>query len=360
MINLHGRPISARLSVTAVIPTKDRYFTTLPLVLLSVAMQTHKPQKLIIYDDGQKIDLRNNETYRYIFQTLDANGIQWEVKFGDGRGQAHLHNRSIADSETEFIWRIDDDCVVEPYTLYRLYETITSDNKIGAVGGCVVMPGEFGTKPSILNGSLGDMWLGQNVQWYMYDKLMDVEHLYSSFIYRKSASTHGYRLDLSNAGHREETIFSHQMFRNGWRLVFNPLALTWHYRNKEGGIRTSQNEEFAHDEAVFQSIVQNDWKIENREPFIVVLDNGIGDHYAFRHVLDDLKKKHAGERIVIACCYADIFDGCDVEICSIHDAKIVLGDAGMNLRNVYIYMVDRGWKPEDGNVVDAYKSMYNL
>lgn len=352
-----NNPLGNHVDVTVVIPTRDRYFTTLPLTIVSIAMQTVKPKHLIIYDDGAKMDLRQNATYRYIFETLDSHGIKWQVKFGEDKGQAILHDRSIKDSETEFIWRIDDDCVAEPETLATLLGVLKSDPKNGAVGGIVAEPNKLVPKPSFLNGTLDDAMLGHNIQWYASYKSVEVEHLYSSFLYRKEASSHGYRKDLSRASHREETIFTHQMHLNGWKLVFTPNAITWHYRNAEGGIRLSNQAEFAHDENVFNGILMLDWKIKWQRPEIIVLDSGIGDHYAFKHILPDLIKKHAGKRIILAVCYPGVFHDCycpDVELTSIRDASFV---TDIHKQNVYKFMADNNWK---ANLVEAYKKLYQV
>lgn len=353
-------PIHA--DVTVVIPTRDRYFSTLPLVLTAVAMQTLRPKRIIIYDDGEKFDLRNSQTYSYIFNLLQKNGIKWEVSFGDGRGQAHLHNKSITDSHTEFIWRIDDDCVPEPHVLETLHAVMSADDSIGAAGGIVAQPDQFRLKPSPLNGTLDDIFMGHNVQWYASAAPMIVQHLYSSFLYRKAASAHGYRLDLSRAGHREETMFTHQMHRNGWKLIFIPSAVTWHFRNKDGGIRTVEREGFEHDEAVFQHVLRNEWNVQPTQPAYAVLDNGIGDHYAFKHVLDAFIEKNAGHRVIVACCYPDAFNDYaeKIEMCSIADAQELLGPGPMRAMNVYVFMADRHWQARGLNIVDAYKEMYGL
>lgn len=355
-----------QLDVTVILPTRDRYFTTLPLTIASIATQVWKPKRLIIYDDGEKIDLRQYQTYQYLFQLLDHSGIKWEVKFGENLGQAVLHDRGIRDSETEFIWRIDDDCVAEPTVLMELYNLLTdatyaktTGNKLGAVGGIVAEPGKLTILPKILNGSMDDVMLGQNVQWYAFGRIMGVTHLYSSFLYRKAAAAHGYRTDLSRASHREETIFSHQMYVNGWYMLVTPAALTWHFRNKEGGIRTAPGQDFAHDENIFRKIMAEDWKETGETPFIAVLDNGIGDHYAFKQMLPDLMKKYEGKRMILSCCYPEIFDDVKgIEIISIRDASIVLGDLGRH--NIYGYMSRMQWEKTGKNLVEAFKSMYGV
>lgn len=345
------------VDVTAVIPTRDRYFSTLPLTILSVIQQTVLPKKLIIYDDGEKFDLRNNTAYSYMFKTLERLGVAWEVKFGDGTGQAKLHNASIGDSSTEYIWRIDDDCVAEPNVLSVLYNTISADIKIGAVGGTVADPAiDIKHYPKTLDGSMSDVVIGMNVQWFTCFKKMNVQHLYSSFIYRKAAASHGYRLDLSRAGHREETIFTYEMWRNAWDIVFQPDAVTWHYRNKDGGIRSVNREGFDHDEELFQYLMQYTWKINPQPPFMVVLDNGIGDHYAFKQILPEIISMNKGRRIIIACCY-DIFEDSGVETISIGEA-FTLTD--ITKFNIYKFMADNNWQNTGYNIVDAFKKMYNV
>ena len=358
-MEIKGNKTGSHLDVTAVVPTRGRYFTTLPLTLLSIAAQTRKPSRLIIYDDGERLDLRANQTYYQIFRTLDAYGIRWEVKFGDGVGQAALHNASISDADTEFIWRVDDDCVADPNALSNLYGALSES--FGAVGGQVILPDSVRPKPSFLNGSLDDALMGQNVQWYSHGSSMNVQHLYGSFLYRKAAAGHGYRMDLSRACHREETIFTHEMWLAGWMLKFEPSAVTWHYHNNEGGIRDAGQDMFAHDDALFQNLLRNEWESQARAPYIVVLDNGIGDHYAFKHVLGDLLKQQAGRRVVLACCYSDVFhDVQGVELASIHDAATVLGEDGMKRSNAYVYMADNRWDESMGNTVEAFRSMHGM
>ena len=349
--------IDDKLDVTAIVPTKDRYFTTLLATLQSIAMQTHKPKKIILYDDGEKIDLRQYNAFSYMFKTLDRYGIKWEVKFGDGRGQAILHDRSIADSDTEFIWRIDDDCIAEPDVLFKLHRALELMGPTGgAVGGIVAEPDRLLPCPSFLNGTMDDVYLGQNIQWYASANDRFVEHLYSSFLYRKSAAVHGYRNDLSPASHREETIFTHQMHRNGWKLRFVPSAITWHYRNPDGGIRKSPGQHFANDERVFMNIMQNEWKIPGLKPIFVVLDNGIGDHYAFKHALDEMKVKYHDRRIIIACCYPGVFELYGgIEITSIHDASLAFD---IEQYNIYAFMDTHNWEDAKLNLVDAFKILY--
>jgi glycosyltransferase involved in cell wall biosynthesis len=62
-------------NVTCGIPTKNRY-DTLALTFQSVALQTVKPDSVIIVDDSdQPTDLRTLLAYQSVFQLLDVYGI---------------------------------------------------------------------------------------------------------------------------------------------------------------------------------------------------------------------------------------------------------------------------------------------
>ena len=57
--------------------TKDRYISTLPLTLMSIASQTKLVNQVIIYDDSvNRKDMREIEILRYAFERFDSLGIQ--------------------------------------------------------------------------------------------------------------------------------------------------------------------------------------------------------------------------------------------------------------------------------------------
>jgi len=336
------------ISITAEIITKNRYFTTLPLCITSIINQTYKVDKVLIIDDGDKIDLRNNPIYQHLFNMLDFKGIKWEVVFSGG-GIPNSRQMAINLSNTDWIWRIDDDCVAESTALEKLVDSV--DDKTGAVGGLVINPSndKINTKSS---SKIEDIYQLPNYQWFIpYDmSVKSVDHLYSSFLYRKSAALHGYCKDLSPVGHREETIFTYEMKLNGWDIKIAPKAYTHHLMNPEGGIRSYYNGElWGHDEEIFKQKLAY-WKLLKPTSKIIVLDNGIGDHFAFKSILKDVLNKY--QDIIIACCYPDVFYGYSglnfVSICAIPN----------NIRenlNIYKFMQEQ---KEQINIVDAFRRLY--
>jgi GT2 family glycosyltransferase len=342
--------------VTVSISTRDRYFTTLPGCIVSVALQTVKPKHIIIWDDGEHRDLREDPLYKNIFSLISSKGISWEVAFGDGTGQVKNHQRSIAQAKTEWIWRIDDDNIIEHDVLEKLLKTADeNDGKIkcvGAVAGLVLDPKHPVSSNALASNKIEDIYLGLNEQWFTFTGVKTVDHLYSTFIYRKDAAKHGYCWELSKIGHREETIFTYEMKRAGWTVLIDPSAITWHLRFESGGIRSEKDHNlWSSDDAIFaRKMVE--WGVTVRDTKLIVLDAGLGDHLVFKSVLPKIKAKH--KNIVMAVCYPEIFkDHPDIKLISIADAKL-MGD--MDKYQIYKYLWDRTEKHL--SLEEAYEGMY--
>ena len=343
-------------NVTATVSTKGRYHNTFPLVLTSLVNQTLKPARLLIYDDNDELeDLRENEIYKNLFSLLNRVGINWEVKVGARKGQIHNHQQALKDVTSEWIWRLDDDNVMEPNTLQDLYSYAISDSKIGAVGPLILDP-KSDIKHSMASNKMEDIFLGLNIQWCNTDlhQYLEVDHLQgSTFLFRKESATHGYDLRLSRVGHREETIFTHEIKRAGWRLVVLTGVKTWHMRYGAGGIRSQNNiKMFEGDEKIFHEYLKK-WKIAAGKMKIIPLDSGIGDHYAFRAALPAIKNKYKGYTIVIGASYPGVFEGEE-------GIKLVsLGECASFVRiedyNIYGWMDRHHWKQ---SLSEAYKKMY--
>lgn len=305
--------------------TKDRYFSTLPLTLSSVINQTVLPDEIIIVDDSDfPVDLRKSSIFTYLFKLCEAKGIKWSVLFGKKQGQ-HYSHQLIQSLAKDLVFRIDDDVIADPNCLEVLLSNF--DSNVGAVGGIVAMPG---AKFKEVDSSINNVF--ENQQWYLFNEKKFAEHLYSTFLYR--AKVVDYELSLSKEASREETIFSHNLFRKGYKLVLDPKAVCWHLRNPEGGIRGFDPKFKASDEKIFNEI-RREWDGE----LMAYLDNGIGDHIVFKSILPELKKKY--KRVIIACCYPEIFSG--EEVISVSEARNWITPERFN---VYKFMIDNNWDKE--------------
>ena len=330
-----GKTYAVPYRVLACVSTKDRY-DILPLCIHSIAMQTLRPAKLVIFDDGEQKDLREHPIYKPMFHMLRSKGIEWEVIFGPRKGQ-HWNHQHANTMGYEFVWRIDDDEFAEPDVLAKLMSHFTSE--VGAVGGAVFEPGAAQRGGT---GKLEDVYSGPNVQWAPGTQVLEVEHLYSSFVYR--AGIVQYDLSLSPVAHREETIFSHMLCNKGYKLLVDSSARTYHYRQPAGGIRAHASEFFYdHDEAIFAQHMER-WGIK-----LVALTGGLGDNFAFLNILPGLKRRY--KTVIIGTANPEVFSGQGVKLIPMPDAVRWCKD------NVYGWMASNEWK---SSIVEAFAKMYGV
>lgn len=314
------------------VATRGRYHTTLPLVLNAIINQTRLPDKLIIFDDNDEPqDMRKEMLYAYFFQMLDIKGVAWEWMYAEKKGQHHIHQRANTLGY-DWVWRVDDDAVPEPNVLEALLAR-TKDS-VGAVGGSILTP-PYMPDTSKVTGMICNIDKEPNIQWGIINKITEVEHLHCSFLYR--AGIVDYNLGLSRVAHREETLFTFQLYQKGYKILAVPNAITWHMKNPEGGIRSETKEEmYQHDEYIFRNI------IEHRDKTIVVLNCGLGDHVVFSHVLPSIPNAE------VFTCYPEVVPGR-----SIAEAQRLFGD--VEIYNVYRKMDQWKWKD---SLENAYRKLY--
>lgn len=346
------------VDVTCVVCTKDRYFSTLPCCLMAIAQQTYKPKTLIIFDDSNEFKPVGNvePIYRTIFDYLLIQGIYWYHEPGRKMGQVYSHIKSLQLAKTEWIWRVDDDEVPEKDVLEKLIRNIRND--VGAIAGLVLPAGSAAPMPRIVQNKIEDIYLGFNEQWYLHldgARPKEVDHLYSSFLYRKSIAK--YNTDLSVVCHREETLLTFEMRLKGFKNIIDPSARTWHFRNPSGGIRSHDDVSyFSHDERVFSNKL-NEWGVKPTDFSHVVLDNGIGDHYIFKSILHEYFEKNKNKKNIFYVCFPEVFEDVpNITLCSIMEAKILFGES-LNSFNTYKLMWDCNWKQ---HILKAFREVYHL
>lgn len=296
-------------------------------------MQTRPPDKLVIFDDNDPPkDMRENPLYQYLFMMLDLKGIVWEWVYAEKKGQHFNHdkaNKMAATQGYEWVWRMDDDTVAEQDVLEKLCSYV--EPNVGAIGGSILTP-PF-TRGLVATGKIENINIEPNLQWDYITEVREVDHLHCSFMYR--AGVYDYDLSLSRVAHREETLFTFGVKQRGYRVLVVP-AVTWHLKNRVGGIRDGVKALFDHDEEIFKK------QVELREHTIVVLDNGIGDHIVFKHVLPEIKNP------LVFSCYPEVVPGR-----SISEAKLTLGD--IEKYNIYRKMDEWKWT---GSLEDAFRKLY--
>lgn len=226
--------------VTAVVCTKDRY-DYLYQTLLCIVNQSVTPEYLLIYDDSTdkvgKSELFNDYKWVALFEMFTTSSIKWRIIRTENHGQNKNHQLSIRLATTKYIWRVDDDLVFGVDTLKKLYFAIIQDEGIGAIAPRVFMPHNSLTFNDV-SGKIADIFTKAGVQLCIDGNgKHEVEHLHCTLLHDRTIGAK-YHPNLSFVGMREETIFSHNIFRLGYKLVVDLDTEVYHLRASGGGTRS--------------------------------------------------------------------------------------------------------------------------
>jgi len=359
-----SRPMSAEESisgVTAVICTKDRY-DYLQKTLLCIINQTVKPNHILIYDDSTNgIDMLRNFDFAVIFRDCVRNGIYFSIIPTSNSGQNKNHQRSIEKAITKYIWRVDDDLIVPSNTLESLLYIIQQGDYIGAVGTRVVTNG-VRIPFAETSGKIQDVYTKAGLQLAEDGNgLFEAEHLHCSFIYNRTLGVN-YHDSLSVVGHREETIFSHRLWRAGYKLIVDLDHEVYHSKAPSGGIRTGTQEMFESDELKFAEELASFPVLTpqiNQDNFYAYLNCGIGDHFIFKNAVLKELIKNENKKITLFCCYPDVFfDIPNLDIKSIEEGNKTFTEEQRNKFNVYEHMERNGYKNTNKHIEIAFKEIY--
>lgn len=258
-------------NVTAEIVTRNRYFTTLPTLLTAIINQSVPPGRILIMDDGDHLDLTTLPIYQCIFAICRNKGIKVDVMVSNNLGLPLNRKRALENTDSEFVWRLDDDCVPEAHVLETLVANIRWGDNIGAVSSLVFVPGvNYEVRPMRCCNKIEDIFVFPNTQWYKdaINCTSDVEHFHCAYLFRRELhpSVSKDYLRISKIGNREDSIFTHEIMRSGYTLVVNNEVITWHMRISGGGSRDIPNykELYEQDDKTFKEILDG-WNIDYLE-----------------------------------------------------------------------------------------------
>jgi glycosyltransferase involved in cell wall biosynthesis len=126
-----GSAVTQVLPISAIVPTRNRH---LPLdrTLRSLAQQSAQPLEMIVVD-GSKDD-RTQSLLR-----LKIPGLRTQIKYYPATelGAATQRNQGMSHASQPVIWLMDDDILLEPDCLARLWAALNSDSQIGAVNAMI-------------------------------------------------------------------------------------------------------------------------------------------------------------------------------------------------------------------------------
>jgi hypothetical protein len=214
------------------------------------------------------------------------------------------------------------------------------------------MPNQIIPCSEFINGKLEQIDY-PNIQWFEGQGVVEVEHLHSSFLYRMDC-TDIYPYQFTNACFREDTVFSYEIFRKGFKTIVDKRAVTWHYKS-QGGCRANPKEAYEADEAKFNLYLEKVGVKRAARPEILVISHALGDTIAFKNMIEDIKTYYS-KPLKIATAFPNIFDGIkDIKLIPMGEAQILLGPEEINKQSIYNWMAQRNWK---GGLSKAFKEMY--
>jgi GT2 family glycosyltransferase len=120
------------LSISAIVPTRNR---SIPLArtLNSLAQQSIQPLEMIVVDGS------NDDRTKNLCQS-QIPGLNTQIKYYRATeiGAATQRNQAMAYASQNVIWLMDDDILLEPECLARLWAALQSDPGIGGVNAMIV------------------------------------------------------------------------------------------------------------------------------------------------------------------------------------------------------------------------------
>jgi hypothetical protein len=338
-----------RKSTCAIMSTKGRTYSSLPISLTAVINQTIPPDEIVIFDDNEEQkDLRLDPLYSNLFALAYYKGLDIKVIHGLKKGQVYNYQRIKEVTKCELIWRVDDDLIPAPDSLELLKKEYIKDKVIGGYINNKIE--DFGVSTSL---KIKDTYCKINSQWIRsYKKDINADHLYSSYIYQKNI---GHYENLSPLCFREETIHTlTAKYKNKQTLIYLPSVESIHLGDSLGRFNDKELVEYCkyQDEQIFKHTVNNlGLSFKN----YYILNSGIGDHFAFISAVIKSNKEHIFKDSIFYVCYPEAFKSiCNVvELKSIGEARFF--NLNFDRHNIYKFMSNNKW---NDNIVDAYIKMY--
>lgn len=228
--------------ITVTLTTCDRYTTTLPLCLLSIINQTILPKCIILVDDSKEKSFYKHDIIKNILNLIKIKNINFEYYEGQYNGKVYAQKISFDKVKTDWFFSTDDDNILEPNVIELLIKNI-KDN-IGAISGLILSKKDIQSNRKIQYQSLDrynkmeDLFRYFNIQMCpnQDNKIKKVEHIYSNYLTKKEYIKY-HPLEFSPSSHREETVITYEIFRQGYDLIIDPKIKIWHLDEQIGGNR---------------------------------------------------------------------------------------------------------------------------
>ena len=246
--------------VTVLLATCERYETTLPLCLMSIVNQTYKPSRIVLVDDSKQKRFYEYPVLKNILILMKLKGIEFDYYHGPCKGAANALQMGLENIKDGWVMKTDDDNILEANVLEIFVDHIKPE--IGAMSGIILdkklhdiyldSPEKVPTEVNGVYNKIENIYSEFNIQMvHNQDPYVKrVEHIYSNyFFYRELADD--YPIELTPSSHREETIFTYNIFRKGCDMIIIPAAKIYHIHYDSSGERMHNKSSFRNNELFF-------------------------------------------------------------------------------------------------------------
>jgi glycosyltransferase involved in cell wall biosynthesis len=237
--------------VTILLTTCDRYETTLPLCLMSIFSQTYSPYRVVLIDDSKQKKFYDFQILKNILVLFKEKNIEFDYFYGQCKGAVPALQIGLENIEDGWVFKTDDDNILSSNTLEILVKNIKPN--IGAMSGIIIDKYLYSfykdnpdKRPKEENGyysKIENIYSEFNIQM-VHEQSKDikkVEHLYSNYFFNRIVAD-DYPLEMSPSSHREETVFTYNIFRKGYDLIVIPQVKIYHlYFDHKSGNRQWTN-----------------------------------------------------------------------------------------------------------------------
>ena len=262
--------------------------------------------------------------------------------------------------------RVDDDDAYEPDVIEKMlakmeegYDAVAPYCPFNEQGKTPV--------PFYAKAKINDYFYHYSPQLYYSDEDIEVEHFNNTFMFdvkKVKDNNIMYPKGLSPVGHREETRFSHDMFRAGMKMCVVGGTVAWHYKYPGGGIRQNAYGFFweADDREYYRYLYGLGYKDTREDTIPVVLGHGYGDTIMFMNVIDELASVHKDKMIVVGTAFKEVFDFhrieekySNIKVLHINEVLGVIYEGRIKGDPIYNWMNRNQWT---GHIIDAYREIY--
>lgn len=241
-----------KYKITVLLTTCDRYDSTLPLCLLSILNQTRLPDSIVIVDDSRNNTFYNEQQIKYCLLIAKLKQVPIEYFYGERKGQVLALQLGMDNIEDGWVFKTDDDNVLEPNVLELLEKEITPE--YGCIGGVILdRPAMDRFENNIkMSSNVEDIFTHYNIQMIgnQSDDVKEADHIYSNYFFDISIHRTHYP-ELQPSSHREDTLFTHSIYRKGYKIKICPYIKIHHIQDGLTGNRQFGKEFTDKNERIF-------------------------------------------------------------------------------------------------------------